>query len=1040
MDQYFYNIRDFALKSNSTPWQLDRFDVATKLLRILNNPDIINQDGFGLCGEVSFLRAWVSRDPISVVQFVTELFENGNANIGSYQVQAADVLLRNDYILKEPYNLITSAVWMICGALADTEDDLVSDFDGNPPGGSSTGTYTWELKNWLDATKLYSSIDANLCAFNEKTGTILTSVLTGIPGLNFSDSQTIDDLIKQLEPYHPPAGSQYTQMDVFLAINSNMFRNLISCYPPDDLTVGYHGFLKGIVSSHWIMLDEPVEDLGNEQVRLSIWTWGKKYKIVLTKDAFNSDYYGSIRAHAYENRRSITPKSLSPVNEFAGTVDSWYSQQRTLEIDWWAYNDNIEWFNVGDTLDNPLPVHIWYNKSMQNHVSMPIPDPVDPHSHRYYLNAFNCWSTDPSKPAPNSVASDIVQPDCRTETQHFHFSYFCYNSPHQILDGDSHKGVEVKSSYGDRLLGQSYPDGRMEIVGSNQMIPINLESNTPDFVASIAIALEYCYYWLTGSPFRLQDPGNGKKINVLIRTGAATSATFDINSGYGIMTFDSKMKYEDIPLVALNGLIDLIQRAYSPHHGLTGDIPWDIPPRYVIQDALLDLNKYFPLLQSFVQHPEVGLKDEKGAAAFWAYIGLGAGDPQGIIRSKWEKYTDIDFLPDSYVNFIYSDMKKDVYNDDTVFGNFVLATACLLLAQAPIDSRFNFGSYQASLPKPPATSNKLSSQMPVIFQGSLLTECSMAFHVLNLDSDVSNVAVSFQGDIGATSAKSLLQIVLLDASDTIIDVIKTDKSQYDRTIGLRGATVKKILIALANCKKPSNSNGFEYVFQATAAKSACDVMITRWNRPVGRELVDSMNVSWDTPDIWLTSDDPAIGRDIIDVQNETDWSIVHVQLHNFGNQDAQQVRVNLYFQTGSFSPSDADWQAMQLDGLPNGLIMKVPANGICELTARWFYPIRNKTSLEKKPISIAAELQSLEDLSLDNNRATKTHAYTNALIEKLKPPEDIIMHHGPSRRPLDPGLQLDKVIETELRENEVQTVKPKEKVPKIQRLDRVIFR
>lgn len=993
MNKYFHNIRDFALKNSLTPWQLDRLDVATTLLRICDNPDIIYQNKFGICGEVSFLRAWLYRDPISVVDFATKLFENGNSNIGSYHVQAADVLLNNKYMKEHQHNKITSAVWMICGALVDTEDDVMPYFDGNPSSGLSTVTWPWELVSWLEATKLYKWVD---CDWSTTT-----------------NSKTIDDLIKELEPYRPINGNQYTQMDVFLLINSNMFFFLISSEPPFErkMQAWYP-----IIPNHWIMLEEPVEDLGNGQVRLSVWTLGETYKMTLTKDLFNSNYSGYIKAHAYGSRREITPR---PSDNFHIVMDAWYSPEWTLEIDWQAFDDNKEWsiegFNIASTTDGPLPLkywfttikngplpeRIWYDGSNdRNHVSVLDPDLIGPNTQSFYVNAFNFWSNDPENLNPISAPSNIVIPDCRTETQHFRFSSFGYLSPHQIRDWDSHKDIEVKSTVGC-LLGRKYSShGVMGIMGNDKTIHyIPLDSDTPDFVAAIAISLEYCYYWLTGSPFSFGNYGIGE-IEVSIRN-EANSATIDPYSGCGKMIFNSNLEYEDIPLLALNMFLDLIWKTLSPIN-LRGP-EWDIPPRYVIQDTLLGLNKYFPLVQSFVRHPEDGLKDEEGTAAFWAYRGLRFGDPEGIIRSIREGTSHL--VSDPFANFIYSDKQKDVYNDDTDFGNFVLATASLLLVQAPTDSRFNFGFFQDILPKPPATSYKLSLRSPIIFRGSLSNRLSMAFHILNLDSGIANVAISLQRDVNSTSDKSLLQIMLLGANDVIIDVIKTDKSLYDRTIGLRGNIVRKILIAVANREDYFNSSSFKYTVKATAITSACDVMITRWNRPEGRELV-STDLDWDTPDIWLTSDDPKIPIDTIDAQNDKDLSVVHVRLHNFGNKDAQQVRVNLYYQNGYFSPLDDNWQAMQLDGLQNGLIMNVPANGTSEATARWFCPIR--FGFVSETISIAAELESTEDLSPDNNRATKNHAWTNKIILGSKPPA-VHINYKPTedKRLWVVGVQID---------------------------------
>jgi hypothetical protein len=138
-------VRNLALNSSSSPWQLRRFDVATKLLRILDNPDLVYQDGFGCCGEAAFLRAWLLRDPLAVLQFATTLFETGQSHINQYPVTADPKLLQSDYIQRNLNAPITSAVWMICGALADAEDDFVAKFGGDPSEKISLGTMASEV-------------------------------------------------------------------------------------------------------------------------------------------------------------------------------------------------------------------------------------------------------------------------------------------------------------------------------------------------------------------------------------------------------------------------------------------------------------------------------------------------------------------------------------------------------------------------------------------------------------------------------------------------------------------------------------------------------------------------------------------------------------------------------------------------------------------------------------------------------------------------------------------------------------------------------
>jgi hypothetical protein len=957
MDNYYPLIKNFAQASGPSPWQLDRFDVATKLLRILDNPDLVFQARFGCCGEVAFLRAWLLHDPITVANFAIQLFNTGSSHMNKYQADAASTLLQSTYIKDNPGDTITSAVWMICGALADAECDFVSKFSGDPSEDDQLGTMATEVARWMENSCIYDKVEHNLCAFNNTTANILTifvDVLTGIPLPNFYDSQTIDGACNLGPDPHN---------DIILAINSNMLRHLISCDPPMNIPP-FTGGLEKWYANHWVMLEKPIENLGSNQYRLTIWTWGNLYTIVLSGDVFNDNYFGAIHGHAPISRRKITPKPLG-ATDLTSEVDAWYSQQKTLEVNWVNHNPNTEWFDIDDVVGSKTVGHSWDILQSQPHFSAPIPDLADPHSHFYRVASYNAWGTSPDDIEPASTLSSSVSPICRTETGHFHISYYAYPSYNQIRDGDSHNGVEVKSADG-LVLGHGYSDGRMEIIVDGGTQQIHLELNTPDYIEAIAITLEYCY---ANSLCR----GSNLKTEVTIQKGGYPTGVD--KDGRLLLSFDPQLPYANIPLVVVNTLIDLDE----VRNGITpGDPQWDTPSRYMIQDRLLHSKKFIPLLQSYPTNPELGLRTPQGAAA---YIVLGGADTLPMVSGQ-------DFVPYGDVNFYYSDQRKDVYNSKTRLGDFALEVAKLLVS----GGSFSYAGFTGQLPKPLSTTASLTASAPASFQGKLQHECSLALHVLTLSAGVPNLAVAFQaGSLGTWSPRTLLQIILLDASDNIIDLIRTEECPYQRTIGLRNGTVRKIIFTVANRENHSDTGGFTYTLQCSCVAAASDVMITRWNRAAGFENIYQGPWAWDTPDLWLTSDKTSIPIDVIDVQDDKDaskdFSIVHVRLHNYGNQ-AAHTTVWLYFQKGSISPSDSAWNAMALSQItggtpvtnPNGMVLDVPANGTAEGSAHWYYPERDKEVKSTNTVSLAAGIDASTDQSADNNRTTKNHASTNAKV------------------------------------------------------------
>ena len=1246
-------IRNFHAGQKISPWRLNDLELATKLLHILDNPDVVNQNPFGFCGHVVFLRAWLYHDPYTVFTFANDLYENGKSSIKNkqtgavYPVQAGRDLLLNDYIKDNPDSPATSAVWMICSALQNEIDEPGNLFDGSIADGGKVYTvdsavFGSELATWLHATGAYDLLENNLAIFNKTTGAIVTffiDLLTGLPIPWFADARTIDDACK-LDPLPGPNG----QTDVFLCVDGHLFDQLTSSVPqiPTGELQWYDSIISGLsFTSHWLMLEDKITPLGNDEFSVPIWTWGRKYTIVVKRDVFNANYLGAIKAHSTTCRRTTTPMPLNPADSFKGGVEAWYSQQNTLEIEWTNENDYVEWFTImdkylfsssvaegawdkittGHTLvplsdrildwhkeqniyyfslwwydlsntddifvdeialdswvsvtsepafvplndgtellvwtpadgkwklwsyddhnpealfsgaplvqsqfssitaghrllwmrggmvldwvpangtwrlwelvdpaarttslfkDPPFAQGTWptignghelihmkygkvldvdtnndtwrlwnYQRDRYHPVNYPdifdedpdmkgegsgsvvqlpderllqwapvrppgalhkaslwqvfdyaalighvwqgdcktrnglqsyhfsVPAPGNPYRRIYAIEACDWWN-DISDVSPSVVSGSDLKPKTRTDTQNFQISYFVSDSDDQIRDGYDQSGDFDVASAGGRILGHKYSDGGMEMNGNypdgqiiaKKMISIDKESNTPDYVARIAISLEYCRCWL--EQFLSTFPRAGEKIDIVIQKKVEPAVLNSATGRYGLQ-FDPQLSDEEISLAALNGLIDIVELDVMIPQ-IKGNNFWDIPPRSLLQDFILGSNNLGPLLTTFMNNPKMGLSTPEGAAVIWAYL--------ADIYSVWNQCKVTyppgfaDLLPAESIDFVYSDQHKDIYVDNSVLSDLVLCTAGQL-AKAPGNRGFGFFNY--ATPAPPCTSAMLTANTPARFTDTLIEAGSMTFHTLVLEPGTGSVAIDFQAS--PSSAPCLLHIILLDANNAVLDIISTDQNWLNRAVGLlnRGGTVTKLLFAIAY-RANSRSVGLTYSIQAYAMTSACDIMVTRWNRQPGKESLIVLFLSrWDNPDIYLTTLHKNYPNDVVDINDDTNKSIVHVRLHNHGNVSGH-VTVKLYY-----SPaigSDTSWKKMDLEQSAVGctvngskdLEVDVPGASSTEFSATWFCPLFRHDMKVKHGISIAVELSCGADQSPDNDRGLKNHAWTN---------------------------------------------------------------
>lgn len=901
-----------------------------QLDRMIERPDLLDQGEFGGCGEVAFLRAWMLRDPNAMAAFATELFHTGQAEIAhsGYVVHASPELMVNDYAQTHPDMALTSAGWMLCGALADEEDDFVAKFTGTPDQESSLGTMATELATWLGATGLYSSVDHNLCAFNETTGNLLTAVidvLTGLPLPNFSDSQTIGDALK-LDP-RPQADG--TQADIILAINANMFMGLLASSPAIPSPVPASGLATNW-SNHWIVLEDKIQVVGPDHYRLKIWTWGELYEIDVSQAVFDANYFGAIRAHGVGLRANKHDAQNIPP-EPAGQWDVWFNARGTeLRASWVAANGSVRWCTVRDaTLGTPVVDAFagvgvarprgyesftlgYYDRYALANVIVAgrpgdaiapfVPDWDDRFAHAYTVSASNFYVV-PHETRPNTVASAAIRPMDRTESSLFRIAFYGHArsaAPDAVPDAQSCAPVTLRLASG-RTLG-SLPadpvlasDGRQLVGGQvhaldGSALPVWLDApRAPDYIARVALALHACQHALDRAPLALlapavegYPPADAFAGSLLSRVFVCRNIPSDAQAGPTPIRIAPDLAGDDaIAAAAFEALFDQAARKAGV---AAGDVRLDVPVRRLVRDTVLGTDTFAPLLKGFARDVSAGTGSAAGAAAYWAYLAAqcaSAADPRGLsaIAATWTRGW-------------FASPRSDEYR------HFAVALAATLLPAVPADARFSFGPWQAAVGRIAASTASVLPATAATFSGTL---DALACHVLAIDPAVPNVRVALSAGPAVT-----LQMVLVDGSDRIVDVIASDLSTLDRVVGLRGGTVRKVLLVLSNASEAAGASG-PYTIRASAEMAAADVNLPR---------------------LWLTCSDPAVAdvagshTDVIDVVNFAP-AVAHVQLRNWGNAPADMV-VKLY--ATLLHPDARPRQPLVLSGAdPSALAVTVPA-------------------------------------------------------------------------------------------------------------------
>jgi hypothetical protein len=261
----------FAARATASAWSsLDRAIVASRLKELIANPRAVYQGGLNLCGPAAFYQMALGRDPVAVATFVTDLFEQGTATMGSLTVTPSPDMLNADYSkLNADGRASSQCEWMMLGALRNATNAFwQGSWQGDPNQELAAMTRPEEVADWMTKSGIWSTVqDGGKWASNP-----------GIPNaanLDVSEGN-----------------------DVSLLIHLNLIAKstVESIDPKPDVHVS-NNMLMTQFPNHWVvLLNQVTPDVSQTHVTLTIWTWGGVLKLTAENQVFVDNYFGAVTA------------------------------------------------------------------------------------------------------------------------------------------------------------------------------------------------------------------------------------------------------------------------------------------------------------------------------------------------------------------------------------------------------------------------------------------------------------------------------------------------------------------------------------------------------------------------------------------------------------------------------------------------------------------------------------------------------------------------------------------------------------------------
>jgi hypothetical protein len=223
-------------------------------------------------------------------------------------------------------------------------------------------------------------------------------------------------------------------------------------------------------------------------------------------------------------------------------------------------------------------------------------------------------------------------------------------------------------------------------------------------------------------------------------------------------------------------------------------------------------------------------------------------------------------------------------------------------------------------------------------------------------------------NVTATNGMSdpLVQILRIGASNALVDLHRSDRTTWSKTINMSG--LSKVVVIVA-----SREHGGDFTVQLDEVAAASDVMVTRWNTALGKEYeVDPAGWSWAwiSPDIMVdTNDDLLDDVAVFFGQNNK----LKVRLRNRGNAAAAGIRVDFWYQKATPFLTTAGWIPVE-DA--NGATQVLSGLSLAAGAEQWFAvnwaPVDDGTHHNHWCVKVL--VTAVADANIDNKMAFRNFA------------------------------------------------------------------
>lgn len=257
-------------------------------------------------------------------------------------------------------------------------------------------------------------------------------------------------------------------------------------------------------------------------------------------------------------------------------------------------------------------------------------------------------------------------------------------------------------------------------------------------------------------------------------------------------------------------------------------------------------------------------------------------------------------------------------SNETTWGNYLVANFLHGTANPVSDRRFEYMEDEEAVSWPGSPVAKLAALQAavpaadnlVLAQGTVINRSGTGqkrysaryFRVTPGAPAPRMLRVNFTASAGMTDP--LVQIVRIGAGGALVDLHRSDRPSYSKTISMSGLTSVIVIVAARE-----NPGDFTISFEEVA--SATDVMVTRWNSAVGREFeIDPRGWSWSwvSPDVMVDTNNDGLAdtQVVFGVDNR-----LKVRIRNRGNAAASNIQVEFWYQKATPFLTAGGWIPVQ---------------------------------------------------------------------------------------------------------------------------------